>query len=148
MLQIPFTFKDSLKIENSLDGVLEWESGVSYKIGSLVSYLGNVYYLYKEVESEDLKRYPPMLSCNYAMHPSSCVKIIHQICLFPSVDIVLKGNQVWVYFSKTEHKFDDHVVYGSHHYYRSAVHDLSGLNLAVAFNGLLIHRDLNLLELA
>lgn len=115
--------------------------------GQLVSFLGNVYRTTGEfVEDPNLNLNPALNSISYAMHPLSAIKMINQICLMENVQITLESGHVWVYFCGQPQNYDNHIIMGDGSFYRHAIHDVCGLNIKIAFNGLLKHHKMDLLH--
>ncbi|HHJ3076808.1 TPA: hypothetical protein ACPVZG_000604 [Vibrio parahaemolyticus] len=130
--------------------VTPWKRGDDLPpVGDLVSWMGCVYRVTSDNPPEDPEHgYPaPRSSNNFAMHPTSAIRLIYQSVMIETMVTVIDHNQCWIYIGgdlPLEHSY--HLAYGEKHYSRSNLHGLSETLLAQTFCGLLTHKDLGLLD--
>lgn len=148
---ITLSFDEAVAAEQELlasNEAPKWVAGQEVpSAGQLVSFLGNVYRATGEfVEDPHLNLNPALSGISYAMHPLSAIKMINQICLMENVQITLQSGQVWVYSRGQPQNYDNHIIMGDGSFYRHTIHDVCGLNIKIAFNGLLKHHKMDLLH--
>ncbi|PSV00308.1 hypothetical protein [Photobacterium kishitanii] len=143
------TLEEATAIESDLianGNLTTWEvNGELVNAGEYQIFNGCIYRYLGGLEDKAKNIHFPPNSRNYALHPSSAVKMIRLSCFIPNIVIAIESNQCWLYMpERPSMTYNDSLAYGERGYARAHYDGLSEKVLQVAFMGLLAHAELNI----